>query len=838
MVAYFLRDIFKKINFFRYRFRYLFNYIIIGFFSILLEVLIVKYILIFNLPFVIKIVIGFLFGVIFGFLLNTKLNFKVPKSKNKKTFALFLTISTVAFTLNLIILLILKNKIPIDYSLLRFMIAGILFTMSYTAHRKITFNFIKKVGIAVYLNEGENISNIYSKIKYYVDFVHLDLVDKSFNSNAAEVDLSLMEKISHTWGTTKMIHVMSKNPAKWIRKLNKNVDIFILQSQTQEDTRYLIRLCKRYHKKVGLCLTFEDSVDSIIKYLPFLDFVQIMGIQGLGESGKSLAIESLDKLNQLNRLRNKYSFEIIFDGGVRSTNIWRISAKYIVSSSGILSSQDPITSFMELKTSSRYHSIEEQLREEIIGEIKSLVDSINFVVSGNIVGTFAEKRGIKGISDIDIVIITDNLDKEKYDQLILKFEDLRKRLQSRYGYRTIINPTFGPIKFNLDNLVLHLMIYDSQRHKVHCIKSPFTCFDWQRTSLFFKKHISQIYRVRGLQPNYFFSSRRSVEEYLHEIKNSQISFREYRFVGKKIIEEKKHKDMDAKHKIEFSYHVLKFLITNFLKLYYKKNRVYPFEDMLDKYFSIFPVNKEKHIPFIKKIYNLKRLQKFDNLPFLIDRLELFISDFEKQFKNYFYEGATELYFIRHARTSLNKENLFLGQRSDPDISPLKESSLSKARQFIGNVDILLSSPSRRCMQTSRLFSDKNPEIVRDLQEIDYGEVDGKDLNYLARQYPQIIERWEMGEDPRFPQGENNQDVERRVVSFIKRLKFYKKKRILVCTHNVFLRALVGTYYKVPKRKWHLLNICYLDPIRFIITKDKMLYIELTDLQREEIFKNV
>jgi len=179
------------------------------------------------------------------------------------------------------------------------------------------------------------------------------------------------------------------------------------------------------------------------------------------------------------------------------------------------------------------------------------------------------------------------------------------------------------------------MIYDIETHKQHCINSPFTCFDWQRSKLFIKKPLSAVYKTWDLQLKNFFNSRRSAEEYLSEIKSNKLSYRVYEFKGDRVIEVKKYKEMDERDKIEFACHITRFLITNFLKVYYFKNKLFSLDEMLKKYFSIFPTNKNIHKRNIEYLFKLKENRNFVEIPWLVKWIELFIRDFEYQFKGLF-----------------------------------------------------------------------------------------------------------------------------------------------------------------------------------------------------------
>jgi len=835
-----LNNLLKTISFLRYRFQYLINYIVIGILAVSFEIIIAKYLIPFNIPFLMKATIGFLLSVLLAFYLNAKLNFKVPKSKNKRTFIAFMIIATIAFLLNLILIRLVLYQFRIDYSLVRFPTAAIVFILSYTAHRRITFDFVKNIGIAIHLNKNENISNIYSKIRYYSDFIHIDLTDKTFSKQAPEIDLSIIKDINKTWGLKKMLHIMSETPSLWIKKLHQSTDVIIFHTEIKEPVKDVLRLCKHYKKKTGLALNTNSDISSIEEYLPYINFVQVMGIDELGKSGQSFNPDSLKKVNQLNELKKQHRFEIIFDGGVKPTNIGKINAKYIVSASGLLSSENPIKSFMELKTSLRYHSIANQLREDILNGIKEITETTPFILSGNIVGSFSEDKDLQGINDIDIVIIADKLTKTKFNIILEEFNKLKDKIQSKYGYQTIINPTLGPLKFNYDNIVFHLMLYDKESHKTHCEKSPFTCYDWQRSKIFFKKPMSEIHKVTHLQPNHFFNSRRSATEYLSEIKSNQISYREYKFKNNKTIEEKKLKEMDNRDKIEFSYHIIRFLVYNFLKLYYKQNKVPNPKDTLKIYFKIFPKNREKHINLLNQIHKMRKSRDFREYPGLIKSVESFITDFEEQFQRQ-YDGKV-VYFIRHAQTKENKPHKelgikFFGRGQDVDIINPGKKEIEEVRKKIRGIELVFSSPSKRCKQTLQLITNKEITEHPHLHEIDYGNLEGLYLKQAQEKYPELFEAWKKGEDPRFPYGENTQDVLTRYNEFINHLSQQPQQTHLICTHNVFLRTLIGTTLNLPMQDWFKISIPHFEPFRLLLTKDNKTYIELTDSQTKEIFKN-
>ena len=100
--------------------------------------------------------------------------------------------------------------------------------------------------------------------------------------------------------------------------------------------------------------------------------------------------------------------------------------------------------------------------------------------------------------------------------------------------------------------------------------------------------------------------------------------------------------------------------------------------------------------------------------------------------------------------------------------------------------------------------------------------------------------WSKGLDPKFPNGESSSDVFSRLESFIKNelnsKRIKKNKNILIFTHNVFLRCLVGHHLKIDKKKWFKINIRYFDLLEFVLEKDKLL-VNIDRNKYLSIFKN-
>ena len=111
-----------------------------------------------------------------------------------------------------------------------------------------------------------------------------------------------------------------------------------------------------------------------------------------------------------------------------------------------------------------------------------------------------------------------------------------------------------------------------------------------------------------------------------------------------------------------------------------------------------------------------------------------------------------------------------------------------------------------------------------LNEIDYGEIEGKSLNYIQQNYNNIILAWSKGLDIKFPKGENYKNVINRLKTFEKILikDNSPKENILVVTHNVILRVLLGMYLDIRMNKWHKLKIPHLGYLNLLFLKIKFI----------------
>lgn len=448
------------------------------------------------------------------------------------------------------------------------------------------------------------------------------------------------------------------------------------------------------------------------------------------------------------------------------------------------------------------------------------------VISATIVGSYSEKKNIDQIGDIDIVVICKKLSKKIYFNLVKK---IKKR---KFQKNTLINSSFGPVKMgSKTTLPIHLMIYDINSHKNHVLNSPFTCYDWERSKMYKGIPLKKIYSAKSLQLNDFFESRRNSKEYLSDLKKNKISIRSYIFKGNKVSLKKKYIKIDPRNRGEFVYHIINFLVINLFKFIYKKNiKVSGLK--FDKFFLKITKNDNK---LLNNFKNIKKNKINKKLQYNLNTIKLAISFITKysQFLQKIKNEYIELNFVRHARTSMNKNNLFIGSRSDPKIITIKNKKINKLRY-----DYIITSNLKRSKMSAKFFRTKKTINTNLINEIDYGYADGFTLKMVKKKYPYIIKSWKKGIDVRFPKGENTNDVNKRVQQFFLFLKKFKKKtNILIISHSFFLRVLIGLILKIDLKKVYKIKIDHLKIFQFL-TKNNIFVPNFSRLEQEKIYNQI
>ncbi len=339
-----------------YRYRYLTCFTVIGLASILLELALLRFVLPASWSRAAACGMAFAVGMIFSFSLNAFFNFHVPWKYLKRSFAWFAAISLLSFGLNTISIHVFHGIFGASYENLRLASAGILFWVGYRLHRRFTFDMAKNFGLAVYASEAEDPWKLFETVGRNCDHVHVDLIDETMSPTAAPVCLDHIRAARHLWpGCPVALHVMSLVPRQWIEATWDQVNWYLLHIEAEDDLFDLIFQCRVRGKKVGVVWRPGFDPAGLLPYLPHVDFVMVLGIREPGRSGQTMCPEALDVVATVGSLRGRYKYDVMFDGGVKTTNVADIPARYIVAASAVINSDNPIQAAHVIRSAALFH---------------------------------------------------------------------------------------------------------------------------------------------------------------------------------------------------------------------------------------------------------------------------------------------------------------------------------------------------------------------------------------------------------------------------------------------------------------------------------------------------
>lgn len=144
-----------------------------------------------------------------------------------------------------------------------------------------------------------------------------------------------------------------------------------------------------------------------------------------------------------------------------------------------------------------------------------------------------------------------------------------------------------------------------------------------------------------------------------------------------------------------------------------------------------------------------------------------------------------LYIVRHGKTLWNEKGLLQGQ-TDIDLTEFgKKQALLVKNKIEDKVDICISSPLKRAVETAAIIYDGKVLIDDRIIERGFGDLEGKELaKYNARLY------WDYKLNKSDLNVESIKDLFNRCQNFIDDIKQkYSDKVVLIVSHGATVRAL-------------------------------------------------
>ena len=191
-------------------------------------------------------------------------------------------------------------------------------------------------------NSKFNLDEIFLKVGFYPDYIHVDFVDKTMNEHVEKPNFDKFEQIKNKWPNHRIeSHIMSKNPIKYIDHFSKYSDVIYFHYEIDEEINKVRSLINKLNIETGLVLHASRKYDDLETIINPYKEVLILCIEKPGESGQNFLDESTELINKINNLKIRSKFNLCVDGGLSQKNISKIECEKIVSASNVFKNENP-----------------------------------------------------------------------------------------------------------------------------------------------------------------------------------------------------------------------------------------------------------------------------------------------------------------------------------------------------------------------------------------------------------------------------------------------------------------------------------------------------------------
>ena len=157
----------------------------------------------------------------------------------------------------------------------------------------------------------------------------------------------------------------------------------------------------------------------------------------------------------------------------------------------------------------------------------------------------------------------------------------------------------------------------------------------------------------------------------------------------------------------------------------------------------------------------------------------------------------KLYVVRHGQTDQNVLGLVQGD-TESDLTEKGREEAKALQELVESldIDVVVSSPLRRALDTAKIITNNKKEIIIDdrLIERDFGLSEGKPVDEEL-----TVKYWDFRLNTDINQVEKVQDLMFRITEFIEDMRNkYDDKKVLVVAHSAILRAIHYAINGIPE----------------------------------------
>ncbi len=187
---------------------------------------------------------------------------------------------------------------------------------------------------------------------------------------------------------------------------------------------------------------------------------------------------------------------------------------------------------------------------------------------------------------------------------------------------------------------------------------------------------------------------------------------------------------------------------------------------------------------------------------------------------------TTIVLLRHGVTRSTEARLFCGSGgSDPGLTGNGRAQAARAAAWlarrreagavvgldgVGPVDVIVSSPLRRCRETAQVVADEldlSVLVVDDLAEAAFGDWDGLTFPEVQQRWPELLESWLRDPAVAPPAGESNSAVAERTSRALRGLiAEHRGRTVLAASHVTPIKAVVRETLDAPVQVLHRMQL--------------------------------
>ncbi len=176
----------------------------------------------------------------------------------------------------------------------------------------------------------------------------------------------------------------------------------------------------------------------------------------------------------------------------------------------------------------------------------------------------------------------------------------------------------------------------------------------------------------------------------------------------------------------------------------------------------------------------------------------------------------EIYVIRHTQVAVGKDVCY-GQSDVPLADSFLEEVVALKEKLPTDIELVFSSPMPRCQNLVRALGYKNARLESALQEMNFGDWEGKKWNDLPAE---PLRLWmENFVETKTPNGENLAELFERVATFIDDLAEQPPAKVLLVTHAGVIRCLWAYLLEIPLENIFKIPIAYGEIFSFDLQND-------------------